>query len=64
MTLGDRTRTMTDEQITEWMFNNLMADHMEFCQNKQVCDQELDAGRTIPDDWCKKCFAEKLREEL
>lgn len=65
MTRGDNIRRMleTDEGLADFFIEHGISDSIVFCTNKPECDEKLDSGETVPDDWCRKCLIEWIKEE-
>lgn len=63
-TFGDKIRSMTDEELTDFFFTNFCGidSAFFFCTNKKECGDLLDADQEIPDEWCKKCLLNRLRQ--
>lgn len=60
MTRGDKIRSMTDEQIAEMMIEQGMDYGIDFCQNKEKCNQD---GPEDPETECTRCLIEWLKQE-
>lgn len=59
MTIGDRIRAMSDEDLTDIIYELNMEG--TFCQNRKECLELLDNDK-LTDDMCKKCLLEWLRK--
>lgn len=55
---GDRFRCMTDEQLAEYLATNTD----KFCKNLPKCAALLEANTPIPEEMCKACALEWLKE--
>lgn len=65
MTNADRIRSMTDEELANFLYRfNDIDEKVKFCTNKKVCIDLLDKGDTLPDEWCKECLLEWLKSEV
>ena len=64
-TNADRIRSMTDEELTEFLYKfNDIDEKVKFCTNKKVCTDWLEKEDTLPDGWCKECLLELLKSEV
>lgn len=66
MTRGDSIRHMvrTDEGLADFMIEHGADDGIDYCQNNRECDKLLeDSSKTVPDEWCRRCLIDWLREE-
>lgn len=61
MTRGDKIRSMTDEQIAEVLIEHNMDYGIDFCQNKEECNQD---GPKDPETDCTRCLIEWLKQEV
>ena len=61
-TNGDRIRSMTDEQICDFLMK-IDAEYLgvHFCQNKTECEELLESLQ-ITDAMCRKCMLEWLKK--
>lgn len=60
MTREDNIRRMVQ---TDGLGRFLIESGIDYCADKPECDEKLDNGETVPDDWCRKCLIEWLKEE-
>lgn len=58
-TRADTIRSMTDEELVECLTNI-----SGYCKSLTECVERLDTEVGIPEDWCKKCLLEWLREPV
>lgn len=65
MTRGDNIRQMlqTDEGLADFMREHNIDDGINYCQHGRDCFRLSGAGKEIPDEWCRQCLIEWLREE-
>lgn len=65
-TFADRVRSMTDEELVEFLFQiSCGIDPANyFCTNKKECGEFLNSDKEIPDEWCKKCLLDRLRQPV
>lgn len=61
MTNADRIRAMSDEELTDIIYDLNMAG--TFCTNRKECEELLDNDK-LTDDMCKKCLLEWLRKPV
>ena len=63
MTNADRVRAMGDEELAEvlLLFNDLEC-RIPFCKNLPQCEELLDTEEGIPEENCKKCLLDWLRQ--
>lgn len=63
-TFADEIRSMTDEELCDFLFTNFcgLDPAFSYCLNKKECRDLLDADQEIPDEWCKKCLLNRLRQ--
>lgn len=61
---GDRIRAMSDEELADAIVKMACGiDPAEsFCQNKEECEDLMDADKEIPDEWCRQCVLAMLRQ--
>lgn len=67
LTIADKIRAMSDEELCDTIFRLIYhsVDPAKwFCTNKKKCGEVMDAEKEIPDEWCKECLLEKLREPV
>lgn len=64
-TIGDRIRAMTDEELADailrYTYGSVDPANW-FCKGKKECGDLMDADKEIPDEMCKACILEKLRQ--
>lgn len=64
-TNADRIRAMDDEElagaILRYTYGSVDPANW-FCQGKKECGDLMDADEEIPDEMCKACILEKLRQ--
>ena len=60
-TQGDRIRAMSDEELVEMLYNGVDA---EYCRNAPECGEMLDADDGIPEEKCKGCLLNWLRQPV
>ena len=55
---GDRIRNMSDEELAAWpiKLSDAGAEEIKFCQNRQECEDDLSAGRELPESRCIECM--------
>lgn len=58
MTISDKIRTMSDEELA--VFWNEHYD--DFCQSKTECSEYINEGREIPESWCVACALQWLKK--
>lgn len=58
-TNADRIRAMSDEELAEYVYYGLDA---EFCSNAPECIKLLDADDGIPEEKCKACALNWLKQ--
>ena len=65
MTYAERIRALTDEElaaaILQYTYGSVDPSHW-FCKGKKECGDLMDADKEIPDEMCKACILEKLRQ--
>ena len=63
-TFADRIRAMSDEELTDAIYKLLYAQDPGrwFCKGTKECEQMMDNDEDIPDEMCKKCLLNKLRQ--
>lgn len=61
LTNGDRIRAMSDEELVEMLYNGVDA---EYCRNAPECGEMLDADDGIPEEKCKGCLLNWLRQPV
>lgn len=63
-TYADRIRAMNDEELTDAIYQLIYAMDPAtwFCKGKKECGELLDADKEIPNEMCKNCLLEKLRQ--
>ena len=65
MTKGDNIRRMlaTDEGIADFLMEHGIENIISFCRCKPECNIWLDTKKEgIPEEWCKQCLVEWLKE--
>ena len=65
-TYADRIRAMTDEELCAAIFQITYATDITlwFCKEKKECEELMNADKDIPDEMCKACLLEKLRQPI
>lgn len=58
LTIADRIRVMTDEELAAFWSDN----YDNFCPSKPECGALLDTDQCIPGEWCAACALEWLRQ--
>lgn len=61
MTMLDKIRAMSDEELTDLIYDLNMEGI--FCQNRKECEELLN-NDGITDEMCKKCLLEYLRKPV
>ena len=63
MTRAERIRSMTDEELGEWLYPLVAgAEVILFCPGCEACGELLDEG-FIPEEMCVGCLVAYLRQE-
>lgn len=63
VTVADRIRSMSDENLAECMFRVIDCEgEFRYCKNLPECITALDNGSEIPDEKCIACLLSWLRE--
>ena len=58
MTLADKIRSMSDEELAYYWANH----HDTFCRDKQGCNGRLYAKKDLPEEWCVECALALLQQ--
>lgn len=63
-TIADWIRSMTDEELCDGIYELFHGYDPAawFCKNKKECGDLMDADKEIPDEMCKACLLEALRQ--
>lgn len=62
-TNADRIRAMSDEELAQELLQfNTLAESVPFCRNLAECDELLDTEDGIPEEKCKHCLLNWLRQ--
>ena len=63
-TYADRIRAMSDEELTDAIFQLIYAKDPAtwFCKGTKECGELMDADKEIPDEMCKACLLAKLQQ--
>lgn len=64
LTFADKIRAMSDEELCDAFFRLIYAMDPAnwFCKGKEDCRELMDADKDIPDEMCKACLLQKLRQ--
>lgn len=66
-TMCDKIRSMSDEELTAAIYQLIYATAdpaLWFCKGKKECGDLMDADKEIPEEMCRKCLLEKLRQPV
>lgn len=65
-TYADLIRAMSDEELCSAIFQLIYAADpaLWFCKGKEECGELMNADEDIPDEMCKACLLEKLRQPV
>ena len=58
-TNADCIRARSDEELVELLYNGI---NDEYCRNDPMCGAMLDTMQEIPEEKCKKCLLEWLKQ--
>lgn len=62
-TNADRIRMMSDEELAQKLLQfNTLEESVPFCRNLAECDELLDTEDGIPEEKCKQCLLNWLRQ--
>ena len=63
-TFADQIRAMSDEELTDAIYQliNAMDPATWYCKGSKECGELMDANEDIPDEMCRKCLLNKLRQ--
>lgn len=62
MTRADLIRKKNDDELAAWIHTLLQdGDSGFFCQQKPVCEIQIDTEEGIPSSWCLNCLKEWLQ---
>lgn len=65
LSIADRIRTMTDEELAALLYDDVaIDDKLHFCQMRQECDDAIDRDELIPDKKCRACLLAKLKQPV
>lgn len=62
MSRGDLIRKKSDDELAAWIHTLLQdGDSGFYCQQKPVCEMQIDTEEGIPSSWCLNCLKEWLQ---
>jgi len=63
-TNADRIRGMSDEELAELLRDTVNLGGPEYCKSQPECDRLLDTDEGIPEERCRKCLLDWLRQPV
>lgn len=66
-TMCDKIRAMSDDELTDAIYKLIYATEdlaLWFCKGKKECGDLMDDDKEIPEEMCRKCLLEKLRQPV
>jgi hypothetical protein len=63
MTNGQRIRSMSDEELAKWMYENEADAKIPYCANSEECGASLDNGIYPTKEMCIRCLCNYLKQQ-
>lgn len=66
LTRGDNIRKIieTDDGLADFLIEHGLSVRIDFCKNKPECSDLMDCEKTVPDEMCRQCLINCLKEDL